>query len=73
RLLQTQRAWIDGARVLAYQTAVELDIARHHPDAARRQRAERWCALTTPVLKAAFTHQAFHGGSDCLQVFGGHG
>ncbi|MCB2036713.1 MAG: acyl-CoA dehydrogenase, partial [Ottowia sp.] len=25
------------------------------------------------VLKAAFTHQAFHGGSDCLQVFGGHG
>jgi hypothetical protein len=27
----------------------------------------------TPVLKAAWTEQAFHGGSDCLQVFGGHG
>ena len=73
RILDTQRAWVDGGRVLAYQTALELDIARHHPDAARRQRAERWCALTTPVLKAACTHQAFHGGSDCLQVFGGHG
>jgi hypothetical protein len=24
-------------------------------------------------MKAAFTHQAFHGGSDCLQVLGGHG
>ena len=24
-------------------------------------------------MKAALTHQAFHGGSDCLQVFGGHG
>ncbi len=73
RILDTQRAWVDAGRVLAYQTALELDIAKHHPDATRRQRAERWCALTTPVLKAAWTHQAFHGGSDCLQVFGGHG
>ena len=73
RTLNTQRAWIDAGRVLAYQTALELDIARHHPDAARRQQAERWCQLTTPVLKSACTQQAFHGGSDCLQVFGGHG
>ncbi len=73
RTLATQRAWVDAGRVLAYQTAIELDVAKHHPDADRRQQAERWCALTTPVLKAALTHQAFHGGSDCLQVFGGHG
>ena len=73
RILDTQRAWVDGGRVIAYQTALELDILRHHPEAARRAQAQRWCALVTPVLKAAFTHQAFHGGSDCLQVFGGHG
>lgn len=73
RTLATQRAWLDAGRVLAYQTAIELDVAKHHPDAERRAQAERWCALTTPVLKAACTHQAFHGGSDCLQVFGGHG
>ena len=73
RILDTQRAWIDGGRVLAYQTALELDIAEHHPDAARRVRAQRWCALVTPVLKAAFTQQAFSGASECLQVFGGHG
>ncbi|MGB3068143.1 MAG: acyl-CoA dehydrogenase family protein [Ottowia sp.] len=73
RVLDTQRAWIDGGRVLAYATALELDMAKHHPDPARRQQAERWCALVTPVLKSAWTHQAFHGGSDCLQVFGGHG
>jgi hypothetical protein len=24
-------------------------------------------------MKSVFTHQAFHGGSDCLQVLGGHG
>jgi Acyl-CoA dehydrogenase, C-terminal domain len=73
RILDTQRAWVDGGRVLAYQTALELDMARHHPDPARKAQALRWCALVTPVLKAACTHQAFHGSSDCLQVFGGHG
>jgi alkylation response protein AidB-like acyl-CoA dehydrogenase len=73
RILDTQRAWIDSGRVLAYQTALELDLARHHTDPVRRERAQRWCSLVTPVLKSAFTEQAFHGGSDCLQVFGGHG
>ena len=29
--------------------------------------------MVTPVIKAAFTQQAFYGGSECLQVFGGHG
>ena len=73
RILDTQRAWIDAGRVLAYQTALELDIQKHHPDAARRHAAQCWCALVTPVMKAAFTQQAFHGASECLQVFGGHG
>jgi hypothetical protein len=73
RILDTQRAWIDGGRVLAYTTAVELDVLKHHTDPQRREAAQRWCALVTPVIKAAFTHQAFYGGSECLQVFGGHG
>jgi alkylation response protein AidB-like acyl-CoA dehydrogenase len=73
RVLATQRAWIDGGRVLAYRTALELDLLKHHPDAARKAAAQVWCSLVTPVIKSAFTHQAFHGGSDCLQVFGGHG
>jgi hypothetical protein len=73
RILDTQRGWIDSGRVLAYTTAVELDVIKHHTDASRRAQAQRWCALVTPVIKAAFTHQAFYGSSECLQVFGGHG
>lgn len=73
RILDTQRAWIDGARVIAYRTAMQLDVARHDSDPKARDRAQRWCALVTPVLKAACTQQAFHGASECLQVFGGHG
>ncbi|MEO6854528.1 MAG: acyl-CoA dehydrogenase family protein [Rhodoferax sp.] len=73
RILATQRAWIDGGRVLAYHTALQLDVAAHSPDATQRAAAQRWCALVTPVLKAAMTDQAFSGASACLQVFGGHG
>ncbi len=73
RILDTQRAWVDGARVLAYETGLALDEAKHHPDAAQRDAAQRWCALITPILKASCTDQGFHGASECLQVFGGHG
>jgi hypothetical protein len=73
RILDTQRAWVDGARVLAYETGLALDEAKHHPEAVHREAAQRWCALITPILKAACTDQGFHGASDCLQVFGGHG
>ncbi len=73
RILDTQRAWVDGSRVLAYQTGLALDVAKHHPQASQRESAQRWCALITPILKAACTEQGFHGASDCLQVFGGHG
>jgi hypothetical protein len=73
RILDTERAWIDGLRLLAYRTGLELDVARQHPDAQRRDRAQQWCSLVTPVLKALCTEQGFHGASRCLQVFGGHG
>ncbi|MFP5467887.1 MAG: acyl-CoA dehydrogenase family protein [Gammaproteobacteria bacterium] len=73
RILDAQRAWVDAGRVVAYRTALELDVLKHHGDAARREAANRWCTLVTPVLKAAWTDQAFHGASACLQVFGGHG
>lgn len=73
RILDTQRAWIDAGRVVAYRAALELDVLKRHSDAQQREAAGRWCALVTPVLKAAWTDQAFHGASACLQVFGGHG
>ena len=73
RTLDIQRAWVDGGRVLAYQTGIYLDVARHAEDAKEREQAQQWCSLITPVLKAAWTQQAFEGASACLQVFGGHG
>ena len=73
RMLDTQRAWIDAGRWLAYRTALELDRAKHASEPQVRIEAQRWCALATPVLKSIFTQQAFEGASQCLQVLGGHG
>jgi hypothetical protein len=83
RILDTQRAWIDAGRVLAYRTAIELDVIKHSQDKAWAESAQkdgervaaatRWASLITPVLKSACTAQAFNGASACLQVFGGHG
>jgi alkylation response protein AidB-like acyl-CoA dehydrogenase len=36
RILDTQRAWVDAGRVLAYRTALELDLIKHSTDAARK-------------------------------------
>ncbi|WP_295552145.1 acyl-CoA dehydrogenase family protein [uncultured Pseudacidovorax sp.] len=73
RVLDVQRAWIDGGRLIAYRTALQLDVARHADDAKAREAAQQWCSYITPVLKAACTQQGFDGASACLQVFGGHG
>nr|WP_295382923.1 acyl-CoA dehydrogenase family protein [uncultured Pseudacidovorax sp.] len=73
RVLDVQRAWIDGGRLIAYRTALQLDVARHAEDAKTREAAQQWCSYITPVLKAACTQQGFDGASACLQVFGGHG
>ena len=73
RILDSQRGWVDGARLLAYRTALLLDVARASEDSTARDRAQRWCALVTPVIKSVCTEQGFAGSSACLQVFGGHG
>jgi alkylation response protein AidB-like acyl-CoA dehydrogenase len=57
RTLDVQRAWIDGGRLLAYRTGLLLDVAA--PPRCRRAPRSSWCSLVTPVLKAAWTDQAF--------------
>jgi alkylation response protein AidB-like acyl-CoA dehydrogenase len=65
-------AWIDAGQVLAYPHSPGTGSGKYHPDAARLGTAQRWFNLVTPLLKATFTQQVVYG-SECLQVFGGHG
>ncbi|SFV05696.1 acyl-CoA dehydrogenase [Pseudoduganella namucuonensis] len=73
RLLMTQRAWVEGGRMLAYWTALALDGAERHPDRAVRDELHGQVELITPVVKAMLTAQGYEGASQALQVFGGHG
>jgi hypothetical protein len=73
RMLLQVRAFVEGGRALAGWVALQLDMARHHPDSAERSRADALVALLTPVVKAAFTDMGFEGAVQAQQVFGGHG
>jgi alkylation response protein AidB-like acyl-CoA dehydrogenase len=73
RMLLQMKATTEGARVLAYETALYVDIAKHHPDAAVREEAQDWVDLNTPLVKSWCTDSAFDLGSLAIQVYGGHG
>jgi alkylation response protein AidB-like acyl-CoA dehydrogenase len=73
RLLMTQRAYVEGGRMLAYWTGLMLDRAGHDPDPATRAALHAQVGLVTPVVKAMLTEQGFLGASAALQVYGGHG
>lgn len=73
RMLLGVRAFVEGGRALAGWTALHLDRAHAHPDAAECARSDALVALLTPVVKAAFTDFGFEGAVQAQQVFGGHG
>jgi alkylation response protein AidB-like acyl-CoA dehydrogenase len=73
RMLLQMKATTEGARVLAYETALAVDLAHHHPDAAVREDAQDWVDLCTPLTKAYCTDSAFELGSMAIQTYGGHG
>ena len=73
RMLLTMKAITEGGRVLGYETAMQLDLSRNHPDAAVREAAQDWVDLTTPLVKAYLTDSAVDLGSLAVQVYGGHG
>ena len=73
RMLLTQRAYNEAGRAFAVYLGLQLDVAKHHPDASMRQKAEQRVALLTPVAKAFFTDKGFETCVLGQQVFGGHG
>jgi alkylation response protein AidB-like acyl-CoA dehydrogenase len=73
RMLLTMKATTEGARVLAYETGMYVDISHHHPDPAVREEANDWVELNTPLVKSFCTDSAVDLGSLAIQVYGGHG
>jgi 3-(methylthio)propanoyl-CoA dehydrogenase len=73
RMLLDMRAMTEAARALTYAVAAGIDRARHHPDAAERERQQRRVDLLIPVVKAWCTDLGVEVASTGVQVHGGMG
>ncbi|WP_419799374.1 MAG: acyl-CoA dehydrogenase C-terminal domain-containing protein [Terasakiella sp.] len=73
RMLMTQRAYMEGCRAFGGWVSQQLDISRKHPDAQRREEADEFVQLMTPIVKALFTDLGYEATNHGMQVFGGHG
>jgi len=73
RMLLSCRAFAEGARALALEVALHIDLAHRHPDAARRQEADDFVQLMTPIVKSYLTDGGFEAANHAIQVYGGYG
>lgn len=73
RMLLTQKAWTEGARAFVHWTALMIDVAEWHPEAAVRARTSDLAGLLTPIVKGFLTENAQQSIGLALQVHGGHG
>ena len=72
-MLLQAKALNEGARALAYQTAIQIDISNKHEDTKVRQDADEYVQLMTPVIKAFLTDNGSQAANLAVQVHGGHG
>ena len=73
RMLLTQKAFVEGGRVLCFLTGREIDSAHLNPDAEARQRSADLIAFLTPIVKGFLTEAAMEVTSLAVQIHGGHG
>ncbi|HUO88184.1 MAG TPA: acyl-CoA dehydrogenase C-terminal domain-containing protein [Rhizomicrobium sp.] len=73
RMLLTMRANTEGCRALGAWVSRMVDIAHRSPDPERREEAEDFVELMTPIVKALFTDLGLETANLGMQVYGGHG
>ncbi len=73
RMLLTMRSFTEGARALALDTALHIDISKRHQDPKAQEEAENFVNFITPILKAYFTDMGFEMTNMGMQIYGGHG
>jgi alkylation response protein AidB-like acyl-CoA dehydrogenase len=73
RMLMTMRSGIEAGRAICLSTALAIDLARRHPDAAERLKAKQREELLTPIAKAWCTDMGVRAASLGVQIHGGMG
>jgi alkylation response protein AidB-like acyl-CoA dehydrogenase len=73
RMLLTQKALVEGGRVLCFLTGREIDSSHMNPDEEARKRSSDLVAFLTPIVKAFLTDASMEVTSLAVQIHGGHG
>jgi alkylation response protein AidB-like acyl-CoA dehydrogenase len=73
RMLLTQKALIEGSRLLSYHATLALDTVDYCKDDAERAQADALLGFLTPIVKACITEWAIECTYHAQQCFGGHG
>jgi alkylation response protein AidB-like acyl-CoA dehydrogenase len=73
RMLLTQRAFVEGGRVLAAYAALQSDIESRDADPQARKNAGELLSFLIPITKGLLTEAAQECTKEALQIFGGHG
>ncbi|PTR22426.1 hypothetical protein C8J98_1162 [Luteibacter sp. OK325] len=73
RMLLTQRAFVEGGRVLAAYAALQSDIETRDADPQARKNAGELLSFLIPIAKGLLTEAAQECTKEALQIFGGHG
>ena len=76
RMLLTQRAIVDGGRLLVYltgQIADEAFVLGSRGDSQEGKDAQDLLDFLTPIVKGMLTELGFESVNQALQIYGGHG
>ena len=73
RMLLSQKALVEGGRLLSLHAYAQLDIAAKAADPADRERAHTLVSFLTPISKACLTEWSIENTYNAVQCFGGHG
>ncbi len=73
RMLLTQKALIEGGRLLSLHAYSLIDVAEKSTDPQERERAHTLVSFLTPISKACLTEWSIENTYNALQCFGGHG
>lgn len=73
RMLLTQKALLEGIRMLGYYTNIQMDVSQLSASAEDREQASELLGILTPIAKAFSTEVGFESANLALQCLGGHG
>ncbi|QIL20102.1 acyl-CoA dehydrogenase C-terminal domain-containing protein [Thermomonas sp. HDW16] len=73
RMLLSQKALVEGGRLLSLHAYSLLDAAEREADAVAREHAHTLVSFLTPISKACQTEWSIENTYNAIQCFGGHG